>query len=432
MSKFQLVILGIFIVCIIAGVAAFAMFKGGGSNTALPMITVWGTFPKDVFERYVETVNNTSLNALQITYIQETPSTFSQDFVSSLARRQGPDIILITSDMILPHRDKLGLIPYTVITQRDFINTYIREAGQYISTNGLLAMPFMVDPLVMYWNRDMYDSAGLATFPRYWSDFTTINKTLTVKDSNGNISKSAIALGQFSNVDNAREILGTMFMQLGNPVTGPDTAGVTVSTMVNPEKADLTPALTYFTQFTNPVSSSYSWNRTQKSSKLAFLAGTLATYFGFASELNDLRTKNPNINFDVASIPQRSTEGGVKSTYGRLYGLSLVGSSQNLNAALQVIMKLTDPNNLATLSESMIMPSVRRDIINAGSKNPYVTAFNDSALVANSWLDADPIRSRTLFSNMVESLVSGQKSVRQAIQDTSDQYNVLLRQVQQQ
>ncbi len=39
-------------------------------------------------------------------------------------------------------------------------------------------------------------------------------------------------------------------------------------------------------------------------SKNMFLAGDLALYFGFASELDDLKNKNPNLNFDVTLFPQ--------------------------------------------------------------------------------------------------------------------------------
>ncbi|MCD5396682.1 MAG: hypothetical protein LRZ98_00730 [Candidatus Pacebacteria bacterium] len=38
-------------------------------------------------------------------------------------------------------------------------------------------------------------------------------------------------------------------------------------------------------------------------SRDVFLSGKLATYFGFSSELRGLRLKNPNLNFDIAMVP---------------------------------------------------------------------------------------------------------------------------------
>jgi ABC-type glycerol-3-phosphate transport system substrate-binding protein len=175
-----MIVIGIFVVCIIAGVAAFAMFKGGSSSTALPQITIWGTFPKDIFDQYVSKINNTLPQSISIDYVQKSTDQFSKDFIATLARGSGPDAILIPSDMILPHMDKIVPIPYGALPQRDFMDTYIEESYMYLGQQGLYALPFTVDPLIMYWNRDMFNSAGIATSPKYWDEFININKTVTL------------------------------------------------------------------------------------------------------------------------------------------------------------------------------------------------------------------------------------------------------------
>ena len=109
------------------------------------------------------------------------------------------------------------------------MNTFIQQAELYLKTDGSLAVPFIVDPLVMYWNRDSFTNAGIATPPKFWDEFTGLNTKLTQKDVNSNIRKSAIAMGEFTNISHAREILGTLFLQSGNPVTYRDTTGAIVS-----------------------------------------------------------------------------------------------------------------------------------------------------------------------------------------------------------
>ncbi len=351
-NKFQLIVLAAFVVFIIAGVAAFAMYRGGSQSQSLPAITIWGTFPADKFNNYVNTINNTAAIPINITYAQKSASQFSQDFIAALARGNGPDAILIPAELILSHEDKLALIPYSSLSQRDFLDIYISEAKMYLTTNGIIGFPFAIDPMVMYWNRDMFDAAGLATYPQYWDDFGPLTKALTVKDANNNIRKSAIAMGQFSNVNNAREILGTLFMQSGNPVTTQGANGIVVNNVnlnanVSPESA-----IKYFIQFINPSNPYYSWNRSLPESKSAFLSGTLATYFGFASELTDIRAKNPNLNFDVALMPKPKT-GGLATNYGRMYGFSLVRSSTKLDAAYSIISTLSATQSLSDLSKSM-------------------------------------------------------------------------------
>ena len=426
MSKFQMIVIGLFVICIIAGVAAFAMFKGGSTNTALPQISIWGTFPKDVFDQYVSKINNTLSQSISVDYVQKSPNQFSQDFVATLARGSGPDAILIPSDMILPHMDKIIPVPYSALSQRDFMNTYIEESYMYLGSAGLYAMPFTVDPLIMYWNRDMFNSAGIASSPKYWDEFTNINKKLLTKDQKGNIRKTGLAMGEFVNITNARELLGTLIMQLGNPVTYTNNEGITHSSLkisFNPNPAK---ALQFYTQFADASQQLYSWNRGMPESKAYFLSGLLGTYFGFASEINDIKAKNPNLNFDAAAIPQIRS-GGKKATFGRMYGFSIVRSSQNTNATFQILSTLTSASSLKTLSNTLYLPSVRRDIISASSDDPYISIFNDQALIAKSWLDVDPAKSFNIFRNMVESVTSGSKNINEALDDAGDQYDNILK-----
>jgi ABC-type glycerol-3-phosphate transport system substrate-binding protein len=425
MSKFQIIILSIFIIFLVAGVIAFATFKGGTTTTELPAISVWGTFPQDTFDQYVTRINTSLSQQIKITYTYKRPEDFSADFISALARGMGPDAILISADSILLHADKILPIPYSSFPQRDFMDTFIQEGNMYIGQNGLLGIPFTIDPLVMYWNRETFDAAGIATTPRYWDEFANINKKITVKDDKGNIRKSALALGDFGTITHARELLGALFLQVGNPVTMRDADGWVVSALKGISTPRVTPALEFFTKAVDPSNPTYSWNRSMPESKTAFLSGILATYFGFASELSDIRAKNQNISFDVTSLPQLRT-GGQKATYGRMFGFSIVRSSLNPGAAYQVISILTAPQFLTELSSARYLPSVRRDIIGQGSDDPYISIFNEAALISKSWLDTDPVQSQALFKNMIENITSGQSNPDEAARDASDQYDVLL------
>ena len=327
--------------------------------------------------------------------------------------------------MILSNIDKIVTIPYTAMTQRDFINTYINEASIYLNSNGILALPFTVDPLVMYWNRDTFSAAGIATYPHYWSDFTSLNQSLTSKDQNGNVRKSAVAMGTFSNISHARELFGTLLMQIGNPVTTISGGKVVTTVSTGNNAIDPAAVLKFFSQFADPTNSNYCWNQGMLNDKAEFLSGELATYFGFASELQDLRTKNPNINFDVAPVPQIKT-GGVKATYGQLYGFSILRSSSNANAAYQVLSMILGPQSISNLAQTMYLPSVRIDAMNNIASDPYLTIFNQAALISKTWMDVDPVQSNQILGNMVNYYTSGQKTATDAIQFTEGQYNLLL------
>jgi ABC-type glycerol-3-phosphate transport system substrate-binding protein len=109
-----------------------------------------------------------------------------------------------------------------------------------------------------------------------------------------------------------------------------------------------------------------------------------------------------------------------------MYGFSIIKSSPNSNNDYQIISTLTSPTYMPKLVDAMYLPSVRRDVIGQGSSDPYIDIFNRAALISGAWLDADATQSRQLFANMVQSITSGKSDITGAIQDTENQYDLLL------
>jgi len=427
MNKFQIIILAIFVVAIIGGAIAFATYKGGQSTT-LPPVTIWGTLPTDTIQKYIQEINSARSQQLQISYVHVDPTNFNTTLINALASGTGPDVVLLPQDLLSNYTNKIVPIPYNVLTQRDFMNTYVGGTQLYLGAQGVLAIPVLIDPLVMYWNRDLFTNAGLANYPAYWDEFPGLVQKLTQIDSNSNILKSIVSLGEFSNVPHAREIFGSLLLQLGNPVSVQTSSGL-VSALGNSSayqgEDSTTQVLNFFDEFADPTSPDYSWNRGLPSADADFLSGNLAVYFGFASEINSLRNKNPNINFDAAPLPQVRNS-STKAVYGTIYGLSIVRSSTNPTNAYNIIQILTDPSNLSTLVGLTYLPPARRDMIAAGTTDPYLSIFYNAALLTKSWGDMDPTQSYSILQAMVESVTSGSKSVHQAIQDANNQYNLSL------
>ncbi len=433
MSKFQVIFLAVCVLFIGVGVAFFATYKSGDQGKTLPEITIWGTFPSSTFYKMVSELNLTRDIPLTVNYVEKSPLDFDKDFIETLARGQGPDAVLLPQELLARHQDKIIPIPNNIMTERDFKNTYVAGAELYFDQNReMLALPFTVDPLVMYWNRDTFTNASLAIPPQYWDEFETIIPKITKRDVNSNIQKSALALGEFSNITHAREILGALLMQSGNPVTLPGDAtsgGALTSTLGDGQytgSKSSEPAVTFFTNFANPRDPRYSWNRSLPISKSWFLSGSLATYFGFASELLDLKAKNPNIDFDVAPLPQPRNAAN-RITYGSMYGFSIVRSTPSPTATYSILQLLTAYDALDILSKVSFLPPVRRDMIATGSKDPYQTIFFDSALISRSWLDTNAENTSRIFQSMIESITSGRADVYKAIQAAHNQLELSLK-----
>ncbi len=421
LTSFQIVVLCIFGFGVFAGLASLALFKNTSSSQTTPTITVWGVLPEVVMNDYVAQVNTANRTQYIVNYIQKEQPLIEQELVEELALGKGPDAILIPQEMLLTFENKLVTIPFTSISSRDYRNTFIEQAELYLRPEGAVGIPFAIDPMVMYWNRDIFTNAGIATYPKTWDDFIPLIKKVNQKDTNLNIRRSAIALGEFSNVVNARDIFSLILLQAGNPIVS------NKQSTLGGQNYEITGnALKFFTGFSNPSSPAYSWNRSMPVSKNFFIAGNLATYFGYASEVNDLRDKNPNLNFDIAPIPQPSN---VKNRvdYGRMYGFSIVKSTKDPAGALNTILALTGANSLSRLVDITYLPPVRRDLIAQGNKDPYLSIFYDAALIAKGWLDPSPYETARIFQEFVESVTSGREIADSAINQVDNELNRLLR-----
>lgn len=420
LTKFQIIVLAIFSAGILIGLGSLALVKNNGGTATADPVVVWGVWSKGTFDGFLAAVNNDRSTPLSVTYVQKEQSAFEKELTEELALGKGPDAILVPQEMLLTFENKLVTIPYTSFTARDFKDSFIEQAELYLRNDGIVGIPFAIDPMVMYWNRDTFTNAGLATYPKIWDDYVDLTKKLNQKDVNANIRKSAVALGEFANISNARDIFSLILLQSGNPITSNKE-----SILGGPGLEMTTRSLSFFNTFSNPSSPAYSWNRSLPLSRNFFLSGNLATYFGYASEVRDLREKNPNLNYDVAPMPQPK-DAKIKVNYGRMYGFSIVKSTKNPGNTLATIFELTTPTSQNILVSQTYLPPIRRDLIAQGNNDPYLAIFYNAALVSKGWLDPDPYASARLFQTLSESVTSGRSTVTQAINDAHTELDLLL------
>ncbi|HAT68285.1 MAG: hypothetical protein A2481_04485 [Candidatus Yonathbacteria bacterium RIFOXYC2_FULL_47_9] len=435
LNIFQIVVLGIFAVLIVVGMLAFSgklPLPEGAKDVNYGSVTVWGTLPSVVMESVIAEGLKGEKN-ITIKYVQKNKATFAEDFLEALAAGRGPDLFLIAQDEILRNLNKIALIPYAVVTERDFKNTFIEEGEMFFRPEGIVALPLTIDPIVMYWNRDILTNAGIVTAPTKWSEFYEMIPRVVVRDQNGNISRSFTSLGEYRNVSHAKEILSILIMQAGNPIVtnrngilsanlkdGIDSAGVL---------SPATQAVNFYTQFSVSDKDSYSWNRSLPYSRAAFEAGDLAIYFGYASEYQAIKQKNPHLNFDVAVVPQ-ADKVNVKTTFGRIQGFAMVKTSTNLQGAMRASLLLSGGGMIEAVAKASELPPVRRDLLANRPASAVQSIFYDSALISRAWHDPSPVETDELLGGMIEDIGSGRLKVSQALSVTQSSINKLLQQYQ--
>lgn len=413
-----MILTGIFVAFIIVGVILFAGFQGS-NQAVIGNVVIWGTLDKNLMSEFLNELRNKNDSFKNVSYVQINENTFDQQLAEALSSGKGPDVFLLPQHSILRHEDKIITVPYDSYSLRDFKNKFIEEGELYLNNEGVIAFPFVIDPLVMYWNRDIFSNVGVAIPPKTWEEFFSLSHKITKKDDNLNIFRSAVSFGEFKNVAHAKEIISMLIIQAGDPIT--QRSGNRINVSLDSKSTE--EAIDFFTQFSNPVKSVYTWNRSLPSSEKYFISGDLALYFGFASELENLQKKNPNLNFDVTNVPQTTSGSGV--TFGSMYSLAITKSSQNMASAFNVVKIMTDDESLTSLSNLSNLPPVSRNLLSKETNNPYLEIFYNSALLSKAWLDPNNSETNLIFSEMVESIISGRNTIKNAIQNASAEINEL-------
>lgn len=435
MNGFQMTIIAVFIVTLIIGVLVFAGVlpgfrapSGGIGGTVL----WWGTIPAERMSAVLEKVRQEHQSRFSLVYLEKNPETLENDLVEALALGRGPDLVTLSSDILTRQAAKLQQIPYGVISKQSFKDTFvlgahIRDWELLLGPEGAYGWPLYVDPLVLFYNQDLLANAKVPSVPRTWKDLATVNKLLTQTDGRGNISRAGIALGSFSNIANAKELLSLLIMQAGNPIVARANGApkVTLKDALGFSQQPASEALAFFLRFTDPANTLYAWNTSQPEAREAFLRGQLAMYLGWGSELDRLAAQNPQLNFYIATPPQR--EGGLRQlTLGRFHFLALARGAPNPNTALLVANLLSGPQFAGLIAAAAALPPARNDLLAVLPPDPDQSVLYQAAVIARDWLDPAPDKTRALWRQMAESLASGRVDASRAVSDASAQLQDLL------
>jgi len=424
LSSFQIVFTGIIMGLIVLALLVFAGVIPGFSSISggdpVPL-ALWGFLPKENLTKTLGLINDENEKIFKLDYVEKNIETYENELLNALASDMGPDIFMLTQDMILKYKQKAYLIPFDVFSERSFKDTFVDVADIFLwkvedMDSGIVAVPFVIDPIVMYWNKDIFSSVGFVNAPRSWDEFQSYSIAFTQKDVSGNILQSGSAMGEYSNINNVKDIFSMLVLQSGNKMIDPSDLDVVFGERGSLVVEPVNSALSFFTSFSNPSKASYSWNRALSNSKDFFSGGKLAVYFGYASEYNDIIKQNPHLNFDVAVVPQVK-DSSVQATFGNISALAVSKKSLYVGPSISAVFSFTGDDILEELNQEMFLPPIKRSLINKGTKNPILSVFYKSAVQARSWLEPDSESVSGIFKDMIESVVYGKKNISQAVSD---------------
>jgi multiple sugar transport system substrate-binding protein len=403
-------------------------------------LTYWRVFDgpdafSDIIEKYKIIHPNITINYRKLRYEE-----YEDELLNALAEDRGPDILSIHNTWIKKYQNKLASMPSTITMayqeetgtikkeiisvlktyntpslkdiRDDFVDAVFDDV--VLDTNQVYGLPLSVDTLALYYNRDLFNNAGITQAPLYWNkDFQQNVKKLTKQDSVQGITQSGIALGGDINITRFSDILSVLMMQNGatmingNQVLFNAIPAATKDTNYNPGLE----ALRFYIDFANPGKEVYSWNEDLPNSLDMFINGKLAMMFGYSYQLADIKAGAPKLNFSISKLPQ--IEGSpVEVNFANYWIESVSKKSLHQNEAWDFIIFATKTEQAKSYLETSKKPTALRSLVVEQRDDIDIGIFADQVLTAKSWYTGlNPAAAETAIGEMIRKARQGTEKI---------------------
>lgn len=413
MNKSQLILIGAASLIILGLILAFVFGRKTTTTTIEGELLVWGVFDDtDIFGEAIKSFNVVYPN-VKITYQKKSVDSYESDLVNALAAGRGPDILYFHNTWLPKHIDKIQPIPKENMTASQFDATFVDVAREdFVSGGEIYALPLFVDTLALFYNKDIFNSVGIANPPSTWEGLLSMATlpSLTQKDTAGNITKSAVALGTAKNINRATDILGLLMLQSGTQMFNENQNVATFDGTVRVgdiEYPSGQKALEFYANFANPRKTVYTWNNQMAYSIDAFLEGKVAMMINYSYQIANLRNKSPHLKFGVSLMPQFRGSKQVVN-YANYWGLAVAKTSENRDLAWIFAQHATQKDTIKNYLDLTDLPTARRDLIDEQrQESGELGIFAQQSLSAYSWYQPDNVAVDKIFAEMIESAILG-------------------------
>lgn len=437
-NTLKYLIMALFIGLAVAAVLLWAGIipgVGGGDTTTGATIkkaelTVWGTQDEQgMFASLVKAFQGAN-PGIKIVYIKKASEGYEDELVRAFAAGKGPDIFGIHNTWLQKYSDLLGQAPQDVFPANE-VKTTMTDVVQrdFLANDSLYAVPLSLDTLALYYNTDLFNSAGIVFPPTTWDDFVKDSRILTKRRQSGDFTVSGAALGGSTNVSYAPDILTLLMLQYGVPIIDA-TGTVRFAVTQNAGAGGLSPAeaaLDFYTSFARPSSPNYSWAKSSPlSSEDLFAQNQVGMMFGYAGTRTNLLKKSPRLHFDIAPVPQVK-DSVFNRNYASYWGYGVYKNSPNRQISWEFLKYLLSPGVQTYYNSAVGRPSALRSLIAVQQQDPNLKVFANEALSATSVNQVDFTLLRSTFTDMIESQISKNESLRQSLTEAAQNINALLK-----
>ena len=371
------ILLGL-IVIVIIGFIIFKFVVPIFQNTQGSKVTLeyWGLWEDSPIINPIISDFNRQYPGITINYSKQDIKQYRERLTSRIQNGTGPDIFRFHNTWVQMLSDVLLPLPNDTIKKDDFTKWFYPVAQKDLIKNGAIyGIPLEIDTLALYINTNIFKSAGVSA-PNNWVDFINYARSLTVRDENGKIKTSGVALGTFNNITHAPDIISLLFVQSGVDLNN-----------INKNDQAAAEALTFYTSFANERSGSKTWDSDLDASILAFAKGNLAMYFGYSWDYFTIKAINPDLAFEIHPVPHLPNQNTTIASYWA-EGVSVKSKHQKEALLFMKFLakKETEEKLFAEASKTRAFgePYANRDLADILRDNANVYPFISQAKDAES------------------------------------------------
>ncbi len=407
---------------IIIALVAFFFGRKGGTSDIGGEIMFWGfedvTSWREVIEAYEDQYG------VKVIYQKKLREGYESELLNALAAGQGPDVFFIHHTWLNKHLEKLAPFPTNSFSPINMRSLFVEVVGDdLIRNDAVYGLPVYLDTLALYYNKSIFNTAGVINPPETWEEFTDVVKKIVIRDEDtSSILRAGAAFGASQNVAYSGDILQTLMLQNGTKMIDQERERFVFNQPVLQEGEQFKPgenALSFYTSFTDPATSVYTWHRRLADSLSAFKRGEVAMYIGYAKDFKEI--KSSNIMFGVSPLPQvRNQEedpGYIDLNFANYWAGAVNKMSYNRSTAQSFLRYISSRNAVYSFLSKENLPTARRDLIEIQDLDPGLKIFARQGLTAVSWPQPDYRVVTSVFNDMIEDVVLGRLSVEEALED---------------
>lgn len=432
MNKVQIAIITFSIIIAIAAIIAFSLtgepeppirVEGG-------QLIVWGIDRADIFEGVFSSYKGEL--PVKIIYVEKDPRTFERELLEALASQNPPDLLIATDDWIRENHNKIAP------PAREIINVDVEKRNMVELASSLFideetvdgkvqktiwALPLWLDPLVLYWNKDIFEQTApkpIARPPEDWDTLVQFSKRIAVIGEGKKVALAGAALGRAKNIPLYKEILSLLLLQLDTDIESGIYSGS------QKEKSELArSAIQFYTDFGNPNTApggAYTWDPRLAEPRELFAEGKLGMMVDLYSFASELRAKNPHLAFDIAPVPQ--ARGGKRVNYAKVMAVTVPKTAKSPPASWFFAKWLTSMEQVEIIMRSHNITPTGRDLLESGKIGVFLKS---ASITARRPRETYPAENSRILKDLIESVANGKMTASAAMAEASKAYNLFVK-----